>query len=148
VASADEVLDVEDESDYSSNVEASDADEPDPYEHLNEVLSLRNWIITLPSHQTVLGLPLIKEYKGIRTQIRGLTYDSDAVSAYPSCTAAGNVSKATCSKEIITIDGVEENDFRRHNLNMLQGHVNALEYGCEMFKLPKPREILSYFEDM
>lgn len=148
VASADEVLDVEDESDYSPNVEASDADEPDPYEHLNEVLSLRNWIITLPSHQTVLGLPLIKEYKGIRTQIRGLTYDSDAVSAYPSCTAAGNVSKATCSKEIITIDGVEENDFRRHNLNILQGHVNALEYGCEMFKLPKPREILSYFEDM
>lgn len=146
IAEADEVLDFDEAEEITNGV--VDEEEVDPYEHLNDVLSLKNWIITLPSHQTVLGLPLIHEYNGIRTQIRGLTYDSDAVSAYPSCTAAGNVSKATCSKEIITIDGVDESVFRRHNLNLLQGHVNALEYGSEMFKLPKPRDILSYFDDM
>lgn len=146
IASSDEVLDDDDDNGPKENPDADD--DIDPYEHLNEVLSLRKWIITLPSHQTVLGLPLIKEYSGIRTQIRGLTYDSDAVSAYPSCTAAGNVSKATCSKEIITIDGIPEDDFRRHNLNILQGHVNALEYGSEMFGLPRVRDVLAYFEDM
>lgn len=147
-AAADEVLDEEDESNADGSDSQQAPEEVDPYEHLNEVLSLRKWIITLPSHQTVLGLPLVIDDPNHRTQIRGLTYDSDAVSAYPSCTAAGNVSKATCSKEIITIDGIEEDDFRRHNLNLLQGHVNALEYGSEMFGLPKVTDILDYFSDM
>lgn len=80
--------------------------------------------------------------------IRGFVYDSDAVSAYPSCTAVANVSRETTVKELIEIQGIEEEIFRRHNLNLLQGHVNALEYCRVMHGLPKPQDALALFDDM
>lgn len=53
----------------------------------DDVLSLKNWIVTLKSHMSVLGLPLIEEAPDLNTLIRCFVYDSDAVSAYPTCTA-------------------------------------------------------------
>ena len=80
--------------------------------------------------------------------IRTHTYDSDAVSAYPSCTAVANVSRSTTSKEIIDIAEIEETEFRRNNMNLLLGHVNALEYGNQMHGLPNPQDALHLFDDM
>lgn len=110
-----------------------------------EVLSLRQWIVTLSPRMSVLGLQLIKEDQRLRTLIRFFVSDSDAVSAYPSCTAVANVSKATTLRELIGIVGVDEAIFRTQNLNLLHGHVNALEYCNQMFNLPKPQELLEYF---
>ena len=97
---------------------------------------------------TVLGDACIKDNPLIRTLIRLFAYDSDAVSAYPSAATVANVSRATTVRELIDIIGITEQDFRRHNLNLLQGHVNALEYGCEMHNLPKPQDALHLFDDM
>ncbi len=82
------------------------------------------------------------------TQIRLFVYDSDAVSAYPRSTAATNASKETCVNEIINILGIEEDVFRRNGINLLSGHVNAVEYCSDMFKMPKLNESLSLFDDM
>ncbi len=97
---------------------------------------------------TVLGRQCILENPNLHTLIRAMVYDSDAVSAYPSCTAVANVSRETTVREIIDIIGVDEVAFRRHNINLLQGHVNALEYACEMHGLPTPQNALQYFEDL
>ena len=114
----------------------------------DDVLSLKNWIVTLVSHLSTLGLPLIKESRLHKTLIRLFTYDSDAVSAYPSATAVGNVSRGTTKKELIDIVGIDEDTFKLQNINLLQGHTNAIEYACTMHELPTPQEALALFDDM
>lgn len=138
-------------------VEDSDDDEDDDdgvkhyaeeqeVETKNEVMALTGWIVTLAAHLTVLGRNLIEGCSTLLTMIRAFVYDSDAVSAYPSATAVANVSRETTYRELIEIIGVEETDFRRQNINLLQGHVNALEYCNVMHDLPSPEELLKDFE--
>lgn len=111
----------------------------------DDTLGLKGWILTLPAFMNVLGLPCIKEDPELKTGIRGYVYDSDATAAYPSATAAANVSKETTKREIITIEGVEDAVFRMENINLISGPVNALEYSTAMFKAPKPEELLEAF---
>lgn len=135
------------EYDYTDDTEYNeDADEDVSLR--NEILSLRQWIVTLPAHMSMLGLKLIDGMKSIFTLIRCFVYDSDAVSAYPSATAVANVSRETTVREIIEILGVDEEDFRRQNINLLQGHVNALEYVEVMHSLPRPQDALKLFDDL
>ena len=137
--------------DAEDDEEVINADDDDPTLALTtrtDVLGLKNWICTLKAHMSMLGMLCIQESGTVPTLIRAFVYDSDAVSAYPTCTAVGNVSKETTKREIIDIIGIDEADFRRHNINLLQGHVNALEYACEMYKLPKPQDCLVYFDDL
>lgn len=96
----------------------------------------------------MLGLSIIEENAIIQTLIRCMTYDSDAVSAYPSASAVANVSKATTLYEIIAILGIDEDVFRQQNINLLQGHVNAAEYSSKMFGLPTIEDSLDIFSDM
>ena len=60
----------------------------------------------------------------------------------------GNVSRETTALELIDILGIDEDVFRMQNINLLQGHVNALEYGMKMHGLPTPQEALKYFDDL
>jgi hypothetical protein len=111
----------------------------------DEVLSRVGWVLTLPPLNSVLGLPFIEEDPTIRTGIRAFVYDSDAVSSYPSDTSVANVSKSTTKRELISIQGIHEDVFRMNNLNLVLGSSNAIEYSVEMFGMPKPEELLSYF---
>lgn len=113
-----------------------------------DVMSLRDWIVTLPSHLSSLGQSVSEESGLLKTLFRMFVYDSDAVSAYPSCTAVANVSRETTVRELIDILGINEGVFRKQNINLLQGHVNALEYCNQMFKLPRAEESLAIFADM
>ncbi len=101
------------------------------------VLPLTDWIMTLPAHLVVPGLPIVEESDKLHTKIRGMVYDSDCVSAYPTCTSILNVSKSTTKREIIDIKGIRPEVFRLQNINLCSGYVNALEYGKAMFGLPK-----------
>lgn len=116
-------------------VELDEDSEPE-----DQVLSLDEWIVNLPSHMSVLGLPLLLEDKKTPTQIRAFVYDADAVSAYPSATEVANISKATTHKELIGMD-IPEHIFRMNNIDLLQGHVNALQYCNQMFSLPNPQDL-------
>lgn len=113
-----------------------------------DILSLRNWISTLPAHLVVLGLPIVKEDPTIKTNVRLFVFDSDEVSAYPSATMVLNVSKETTLRELISIDGIDEDVFRIQNLNLVIGQTNALEYVTTMFDAPKPNELLTLFNDL
>ena len=113
----------------------------------DSTLSLDNWIITLPAHlMTDSGLRCIEEDPNIRTNIRPYCSDSDAVSSYPSDISACNVSKETTVREVIDIEGISEDIFRLQNINLLSGHVNAVEYCTTMFNFPSPEQALEQFE--
>lgn len=131
--------------DGNEDDEGSDDDDDDEdglNEFSNSVLSASGWIITLPAHMAALGKNIIKECKSIRTMIRAFAYDSDATSAYPSATEVGNVSKVNAKREVITVEGIEEDVFRTNNMNLVTGPVNAMEYSIKMFKAPGPFDIL------
>lgn len=106
-----------------------------------DTLSLRHWIVTLPAHMVVMGLPLVEESSKILTMIRAFVYDSDCVSAYPTCVSILNVSKSTTKRELIDIEGIPEDIFRLQNINLTSGYVNALEYSTTMFGFPSLSEL-------
>lgn len=107
-----------------------------------KTLGLNGWIVTLPAHNQVLGLKIIRENPHMQTGVRAFVYDSDAVGAYPSATEVANVSRTTTVFEISSIDGVEESMFRMQGINLVQGYTNALEYTTEMFGAPTMFELL------
>lgn len=127
----------------AENEEGEEDEEPVPRQR--NTLSLKNWILTLPAHMSVLGLPLIVEDIMMRTGIRTHVYDSDEVAAYPTATGVGNVSRATTRREVIDIPGIKETTFRLQNLNLLLGPVNAIEYCTTMFNFPTPDVLLANF---
>lgn len=109
----------------------------------SDILSLDQWIVTLPAHLTTGGLRCIEEDDTIQTNIRCKVFDADIVSSYPTVTEIANVSKETTKREVIDIEGIEEDVFRIQNMNMVLGHTNSLEYVAHMFGLPKAMDILS-----
>lgn len=111
-----------------------------------ETLGLMDWIATLAPHLMINnGLCCIEEDPTMRTNIRAYNADSDAISSYPSDMSACNVSKETTVREIITIEGIPEDIFRLQNINLLSGHVNALEYCINMMHFPTLDEALLQF---
>jgi len=138
VGSNREAKKTEDNVDEDFDITADDEEEEN-----DETLSLKDWIVTLPSHLMIYGLPVIEEDNGLRSLFRCFSYDSDSVSAYPTVTSCTNLSKETTRTEIIDIKGVDETVFRLQNLNIVQGSTNALEYCTTMFKMPKPYEFLN-----
>lgn len=124
-------LDLDDE-------EEDDSDDVSKY----KTLSLKKWIQTLPQNLLVHeGLKCLEDFPEISTNIRGLVFDADVSSSYPSVTNCCNVSKETTYREVITIEGLPEDKFRLANLSIAAGHANILFYFSEMFDMPKLSEL-------
>lgn len=131
-----------DRDDYMEGDEDLDEEDEDAEVEVEyKTLDRRNWVLTLRSYMTVLGLPLIEENPEIRTLLRAFVYDSDVVSAYPSCTLVANVSKITTRKELSRIVGIPEATFRMQNLNLVFGRTNHLEYCQAMFGMPSFQQL-------
>lgn len=125
-----------------------DDDEPDDDKEERKTLAtmgLRDWILTLPSMTCLPGIRCIYEDPNQQTFIYTHGFDSDSVSAYPTGIIVLNISKETTVMELVSMDGVDELDFRRQNLNLLAGPVNAIEYCVNMFNFPKPEIVLDMF---
>ena len=135
--------DVDDEDPFADA--SDDGDEDADEEKKQDVLGVEGWIITLPAHNMALGLPLIAEDRFVHTLFRAYVYDSDSVSSYPTCTSICNVSMTTTKRELISIEGIDEQDFRMQNLNMVIGATNAVEYCYSMFGAPDPASLLNDF---
>jgi len=46
---------------------------------------------------------------------------------------AANVSKDTNVSEVISIGGMSLDEYRLHNINLMFGTVNSIEYGSSLF---------------
>jgi len=113
-----------------------------PDSEKNQTLGLDDWILTLPSHLSSLGLPLIEDDANIHTNIRTHVMDCDAVSAYPSATAGLNVSKSTTVNELHNIKGIPKQTFTLNNIDLLLGKTNSITYSTGMFNMLKPTELI------
>lgn len=113
----------------------------------NNILGLNEWIITLPAYLQHPNGMKNTTYDDVRTYIRGHANDSDAVSSYPSNTAAANISKSTTKKEIIEIEDIDKDIFKLQNINLIFGDVNAIEYCNTMFNMPSLKEIDNYIKE-
>lgn len=139
---------IDDSVDIVNDEEEDDSDGNIPLDVKNyRTLNLKGWILTLPQHQLVHdGLHIIEENPGIVSNIRGLVYDLDVSSSYPSCTLVANVSKETTENELVSIVGISEKMFREQNLGLIVGPVNAIEYCNKMLALPTLDQINSMID--
>lgn len=131
--------------DVDEEVYADNGDPEDEEEDL-DTLSLKDWILTLRADHQVSGLRLIQESNTIQTNIRGMVYDSDAVSAYPTGISVCNVSKETTYRELIDVEGVTEEVFRGQNINLMSGSINSVEYCLNLFGFPKLQDLLTEYQ--
>lgn len=139
-----------DEDDFDEDVDENDeasreAPKTDEFGPQDKTLGLRGWIITLDPSRSVYGLKLIQEDGTIQTYIRTHAYDSDAVSSYPSATEAANVCKSTTKRELICVGDIDNELFRKQNLNLVIGPVNSLEYCNNMFNAPNVDDVMAHF---
>lgn len=141
----DEIEEAETVADELLETDEDDENNPDKY----KTLGLSGWIQLLPQNMLLhSGLKCLEDYPDVVTNIRGITYDLDATSSYPSCTQAGNVSKATCVNEMISVGNVPEKVFREQNLAICLGSTNLLEYYQVIHNLPRLDEVDDILKEM
>ena len=102
----------------------------------DELLGRDGWILTLPIDRIKERTSKYLDQDNLMAGIFLHTYDSDQVSGYPSNTIACNVSRETTLSELMDIEGIEKDEFKKQNMNLFYGKVNHLEYGQTMFNLP------------
>jgi hypothetical protein len=93
------------------------------------------------------GICLVKENPNLPTNIRIGAVDLDVEGSYPSGGIVLNVSKETTKKEIIEIEGVDENTRRMCTINLSAGHVNAVEICTKMLGMPTLDQMLEAFQN-
>lgn len=112
----------------------------------DETTDVKGWIVMLPSHLVAdNGLKIIEENPDVRTNIRVAVADLDVTGAYPHNELVFNVSKETTSKELISVEGVDEMTTRMQTINFSGGHVNASEFCQVMYHMPSFPELLRHF---
>ena len=101
-------------------------------------ISKSDWIITLRADLWVNhGLPIIAESPNMQTRMSIHNADADAVSSYPNSGSAMNTSRETTTKELISIQGVDEFQRRMQGINLMGGFVNSVEF-CEKIYAAAP----------
>ena len=109
----------------------------------DKVLSGDGWILTLPAYlTTVNGCKCLEESSDYITNIRLFNYDADIIASYPYGLLGCNTSMTTTKREVINITGTRTADWKRANLNLLSGNVNAVEYCYDMFSMPSLDEMV------
>lgn len=107
-------------------------------ENDNHVISMANWIITLPTHLVEdNGIAICEDFPELRGSGRAHVGDLDVKSSYPITEIFANISKATTMLELSEIEGVSELDRRVVGLNVTGGEVNAIEFCTRVYKLPE-----------
>lgn len=111
-----------------------------------EVISLKEWIVTLPAHATLdNGLKCVSEVKTLTTAIRAQVADADLTQAYPLGSAILNQSRETRLMELCRVQGGDEWDRRRAGINLTSGKVNAIEIANTFLGLPDIDVVLRAF---
>jgi hypothetical protein len=111
-----------------------------------EVISLKDWIVTLPAHATLeTGLKCVSEVKTLTTAIRAQVADADLTQAYPLGSAILNQSRETRLMELCKVTDGDEWDRRRAGINLTSGKVNAIEIANTFLKMPDIDLVLEAF---
>ena len=71
----------------------------------------------------------------------------DVSASYPNGEVCFNISKKTTLRELTNIVGIDEEVYRKQNMHLSAGHVNAVEYCSTMFGMPKLDELLDILDE-
>lgn len=114
----------------------------------SKTTSLDGWIATLPSHLILEedGVQLVEETPGVHSLARTEVADLDVTATYPTEQIAANISKETTTKELISIDGIDDKDRRAIGINFSGGSNNAIEICVALYKAPTPNQLLEAFQ--
>lgn len=111
------------------------------------ILGRDEWIITLANALVEkYGLKVIQENPNLITAIFAHVGDLDVSASYPTGECAFNMSRRTTVRELCTIFGIDEEEFRMQNMGLSAGHVNSLEYSMSLMKFPELPSLLDMFE--
>jgi hypothetical protein len=117
-------------------------DENDKY-----TLSLRHWIVTLPSHLVFSnGISAVEEMPNTPTLFRAHVADLDVEGTYPNEQVLLNISKETTAKEVCKLRGKSEAVQRAVGINLSGGFVNAVEIAVALYSAPTFDRMLADFE--
>ena len=110
------------------------------------LLSLQDWIVTLPTHLVENnGIPLLRELPNVRSTVRKYVSDADITSTYPNGEIIMNLSKETTMMELGRIKGVTTSAQRLVGVNLTGGPVNAIEIMEEVMRAPTSWDLLDAF---
>lgn len=99
--------------------------------------SNEGWILTLDATLVANnGMACIKEFPGMRTNIRTHFGDLDVSASYPTNGSVFNVSRYTTSKEFAGVKGRSDELIRLQGLNLSAGWANSVEFCNMIYRLP------------
>lgn len=111
-----------------------------------ETMDLKDWIVALDAGLNAQnGICAINEDPDLNTNIRIAVYDSDVSSGYPSAEIAANSSKETTKREVCEVFGRDMYLSKMRGIDLVNGHVNAVEYCTDMLKLPSLDMLLARY---
>ncbi len=101
------------------------------------------WIVTVSAgNNQEVGLSILKNNPCVRTGIRTNSNDDDVKAAYPSGMDVFNTSKSTTDREIIEIEGLDEDYYRPANMGVLLGPSYHSLFPMEMYQYPDFDQLL------
>lgn len=113
-----------------------------------QTVKLTGLIVMLPPELVAdNGLKIIKENPSLSSNIRVHTGDLDVAASYPNGETTLNVSKETTSKELISIEGVNEFTTKMQTINLSGGVANAVEFSTKCFGLPELEDWLKEYNN-
>lgn len=117
-------------------------------ENDQHVISIKDWIVTLPSHLVEEnGLYLFEDLPNVQSYVRAHVADLDVEGTYPNVEIIMNISKATTAQELCYIRGVPEIYRRSIGVNLSGGFVNAVEICMQVYDAPSFNTLLACFDE-
>lgn len=111
------------------------------------VVSLRDWIVTLPSYMVFHdGLKILEELPDEPSKFFKDVADLDLEGTYPNEQEMFNISRSTTVMELSQIEGIDEQTQRAIGVNLTGGYVNAVEICCTLYKAPTLDTLLRDFK--
>jgi hypothetical protein len=116
-------------------------------DHDQHVISITDWIVTLPSHLVEEnGLCLFEDLPDVRSYVRAQVADLDVEGTYPNVEILMNISKETTAQELCYIRDVPEIYRRAIGVNLSGGFVNAVEICMQVYNAPSFNTLLAEFD--
>lgn len=113
-----------------------------------ELIGRDDWIITLRADLFIAeGSSHFIDAEDITISVYRDNGDIDVTSSYPNGNSALNTSRETMTKELISIEGVDERERRECGINMSGGFVNSVEITQALFGAHSMIEMLTKYRE-
>lgn len=112
----------------------------------SKLIGRDDWIITLRADLLVeSGMNNLIDAPLLHTNVHQDSGDIDVTSSYPYSNLTMNTSVETMTKELISIEEVDEIDRRQAGINFSGGFINSVENACKLFHASSMADVLKAY---